>query len=68
MYRTLMFSFFPRRTLPRCLPFIWEYLFVLWRAMVASVKEQMTPSDLAISLARFTRNLVAGVPSNQNES
>lgn len=36
--------------------------------MVASVKEQMTPSDLAISLARFTRNLVAGVPSNQNEA
>ncbi|KAF8582713.1 hypothetical protein K439DRAFT_1350402 [Ramaria rubella] len=60
------FSFY-RRKLP-CIPSFWQDIRDAWKAVQVSLQERFLPYDLALSLSRFIRNLVAGVSQNQTEA
>ncbi|KAF9221388.1 hypothetical protein BS17DRAFT_797175 [Gyrodon lividus] len=52
-------------------PSIWPTLHKLWDVLagqVASQEDDVSTRTLGISVARFTRNLVAGIPTNQQNA
>lgn len=54
-----------RQRMGQATPFVWPCLNNLWKAVDA---ENTSNRDLIASLAKFTRNLVAAVPENQEKA
>ena len=54
--------------LPNISPSLWQHIYNIWKAIMPGFNDAVIPYDLALALARFTRNLVAGVPNNQNKA
>jgi hypothetical protein len=58
---------FPRINLNLVLPSIWKCISDLWDAILPNSSENPIPNNLTLSLSCFTWNLLAGVPSNQDQ-